>query len=86
MFFFIIFHQVVDLEVPTFFDISNSNTRGHNFKIKRFSININGNEFSNRSLNVWNALPDAVVNCNSLSQFKFKLKSCNIDKYYVHIH
>ena len=33
--FFKIFHQLVDLEVHTFFDISNSNTRGHNFEIKR---------------------------------------------------
>ena len=70
--FFFIFHQLIDLEVHTFFDISNSNTRGHNFKIIRFSINNNGNEFSNRSVNVWNSLPDAVVNCNSLSQFKNK--------------
>ena len=43
-------------------------------------------EFSNRSVNVWNSLPDAVVNCNSLSLFKYKLKSCNIDKYGVRIH
>ena len=55
-------HQLIDLEVDIFFDISNSNTRGHNFKIKRFSVNNNGNEFSNRSVNVWNSLPDAGVN------------------------
>ena len=83
---FLIFPQLIDLEVHTFFDISNSNTRGHNFQIKRLSVNNNGNEFSNRSVNVWNSLPDAVVNCNSLSQFKYKLKSCNIDKYCVRIH
>ena len=27
------FHQLIDLEVHTFFDISNSNTRGHNLKL-----------------------------------------------------
>ena len=82
---FEIFHQLIDLEVHTFFDISISNTRGHNLKIKRFSVNDKGNEFSNRSANVWNSLPDAIVNCNSLSQFKYKLKSCNIYKYCVRI-
>ena len=50
--FFKIFHQLIDLIVHTLFDISNSNTRGHNFKIKRFSVHNNGNEFSNRSVNV----------------------------------
>ena len=152
--FFKIVHQLIDLEVHTFFDISNSNTRGHNFKIKRFRVNSNENEFSNRSVNVWNSLPDAVVysndnefsnrsvnvwnslpdavvnsndnefsnrsvnvwnslpdavvnsndndfsnrsvnvwnslpdavvNCNSLSLFKYKLKSCSIDKYRARI-
>ena len=84
--FLLIFHQLIELEVNTFLDISNSNTRGHNFKIKRFSINNNGNAFSNGSVNVWNSLPDAVVNCNSLSIFKYKLKSCKIYTYCVHIH
>ena len=45
--YFLIFHQLIDLEVHTFFDSSKSNTRGHNFKIKRFSVNNNGNEFGN---------------------------------------
>ena len=84
--FFKIVHQLIDLEVHTFFDISNSNTRGHNFKIKRISVNNNGNEFSNRSVNVWYSLPDAEVKCNSLSQFQYTLKSCNIDKYCVRTH
>ena len=61
--FLTLFHQLIDLEFYTFFDISNSNTRGHNFKNKHFSVNNNGNEFSNRSVNVWNSLSDAVVNC-----------------------
>ena len=46
------FHQLTDLEIHTFFDILNSNTRGPNFKIKRFSVNNNGNEFGNISVNV----------------------------------
>ena len=62
---FKIFHLLTYLEVHIFFDIFNSNTRGHNFKIKLFSVNNNSNEFSNRSINVWNSLPDAVVYCNT---------------------
>ena len=81
-----IVHQLIDLEVQIFFDISNSNMRGHNFKIKRFGVNNNGNEFSDRSVNVWNSLPDTVLNCNSLSLFRYKLNSCSVDKYCAHIH
>ena len=33
---FLIFHQLIDVEVHIFFDISNTNMRDHNFKIKRF--------------------------------------------------
>ena len=60
--FFLIFHQLIDREIHTFFDISNCNTRGHNLQIKRFIVNNNGNEFSNRSVNVYNLLFDAAVN------------------------
>ena len=78
--------MLIDREVRRFFDISNSNTQDQNFKIKRFSVNNTGNEFSNRSVNVWNSLPDAVVNCNSLSLIEYKLESCNIDNYCTRIH
>ena len=76
--FFKKFHELIDLDVHEFFVISNYNTRGHNFKIKRFSVNNNDNEFSNRSVNIWNSLPDAVVNCKTLSLFKYKLKAVTL--------
>ena len=72
--FFKMFHELIDLDVHEFFVISNSNTRGHNFKIKRFSVSDDDKEFSNRSVNVWNSLPDALVNCLTLYLFKCKLK------------
>ena len=78
------FHQLIDLEVRRFVDISNFDTRGRNFKIKRLSVNNNCNEFSNRSAHVWNSLLDAVVNCKSLSLFKYKLKSSNINIVHVY--
>ena len=45
-------------------DISNSNARGHNFKIKCFSVNNNINEFSNRSVDVWNTYTVLYMPCN----------------------
>ena len=75
------FHELIDIDVHEFFVIPNSNTRRHNLKIKRFSVNNNDKEFSNRSVNDYNSVPDAVVNCKTLSLFKYKLKRYNSDKY-----
>ena len=76
--FFKMFHELIHLDVHVFFVISNFIIRGHNFEFKRLSVNNNDKEFSNRSVNVWNSLPDAVVNCKILSLFKYELKALTL--------
>ena len=50
----------------------NSNTRGHNFKLKKGSFNTTKYKyfFTNRVINLWNKLSDEVVNAPSLNVFK----------------
>ena len=50
-------------------------TRGHPYKLfkRRSKLNIRANNFSNRVVNSWNALPENVVNAPSLNAFKSRL-------------
>jgi len=54
---------------------SNSNTRGHNFKLKKPSIksSVRHHFFSFRVIERWNKLPFDVVNALSVENFKIKL-------------
>ena len=53
------------------------NTRGHCLKLvkERFNKDVMKYSFSNRVINVWNRLPENVVNCTSINSFK-----TNVDK------
>ena len=68
-----------DLNPQIFFQIGQSNTRGHQYKIfkGRFISEVGRNVFSNRVVNNWNGLPDSVVESDSVNQFKNR-----IDKYF----
>ena len=52
--------------------VNNSRTRGHRFKIvkNRSRLNIRKYFFSQRVVNEWNALPDIVVESESVNSFK----------------
>ena len=54
---------------------SNNSRRGHNLKLLKPSarLDIRLHSFSHRVVNYWNKLPVAVVNCQSLDAFKYKL-------------
>ena len=58
---------------------SNSRTRGHPLKIYKSSLKKNlgyrKHFFSQRVVNSWNALPEAVVNAKTVSAFKRELDS-----------
>ena len=71
-----------DLNPEIFFVKSNSNTRGHNYKLfkGRFISEAGRNVFSNRVVEVWNGLPDWVVESSSVNHFKN-----NIDKYFLEV-
>ena len=55
---------------------NNSNTRGRNFKIikKLFKSNVCMNIVCNRSVSVWNDLPNEWVSRDSVISFKRRLK------------
>ena len=66
-------------EYKCFFTISqNSRTRGHRFKLvkNRSRLDIRKHFFSQRVVNEWNALPEIVVESESVNSFKN-----NYDKY-----
>ena len=68
-----------NVNVDNYFSLDRSNRRRHHdFKIigKRFSSHESKYFFFNRVVNVWNSLPSAVVESNSLAIFKNRL-----DKY-----
>ena len=50
-------------------------TRGHSYKLKKsqFKLNLRGHFFSQRVINLWNALKDDTVTASSLNIFKNKL-------------
>ena len=50
-------------------------TRGINFKLTKFSPNLNNNKyfFTNRVVNLWNQLPTDTVNSSSVNIFKNKI-------------
>ena len=64
-----------------FFEISNNthNLRGHQYKlsVKRKRLTIRSTFFSQRVIDSWNRLPEAVVNATSINAFKNRLDRCN---------
>ena len=64
----------VDLE-RMFPMVGESRTRGHNLRIrgKPFRAEVRRNFFTQRVVNVWNSLPQNVVEAKTLSDFKNKL-------------
>ena len=53
----------------------NSNTRGNNYKLLNQSFHYNARKscFSARIVNIWNSLPNDVVDVNNVNQFKARL-------------
>lgn len=75
-------HNQESLECSEFFDLEINNpntrtTRGHSFKIKkqRSYDKSSTNFWSNRIVNIWNALPDSTVNATTPKAFKTQLSS-----------
>ena len=60
-------------------------SRGHSFKLLKQQTNndIRKYFFCNRICNPWNALPESVVNTNSVLSFKKGLRKCNLEHFLV---
>ena len=90
-----IYDPITTNELFTLNTNNNTNTRGHNFKLTKFSPTLNNNKyfFTNRVVNLWNQLPSDVVNSSSVNVFKNKIDrllqnymfSVNIDIYSMKI-
>ena len=73
---FKIIKSLDDCNKEKFFTLSTmSNTRGHSYKLEkpRCETNFALNQFSNRVVNVWNALPQVVVSAKTVEDFKILL-------------
>jgi len=59
----------------------NSNTRGNNYKLLNQSFHYDARKycFSARIVNIWNSLPNDVVDVNNVNQFKARF-----DKFWMH--
>ena len=71
---------------PNFFKFNtNSNLRGHQFKLSvpLTKTNIQKFHFSNRIVSVWNSLPAHLVASTSTFSFKRQIKQINLDKYLI---
>ena len=70
----------VDVNCDDYFEFHcQSATRGHSYKLRKrhCSVNSISNFFTERIVNLWNALPADIVNFNSLSSFKRSIKLVN---------
>ena len=64
------------LEYSLFFKLSgDSKGRGHTYKIVKnsFRLDVTKNIFSNRVVDVWNELPQYVVDAETVNSFKARL-------------
>ena len=70
-----ILNQVDRVDIDKFFTMSELSTRGNSLKIfkPRSRLKVRSSVFSNRVVDVWNSLPNAVVTAPSLNAFKSRL-------------
>src|SRR6266849_2390670 len=74
------------IDFNKFFKIQSSNrTRGHNCRIikQRSHLDIRKYFFSQRVVNTWNSLPQAVIDADSINSFKNRLDQFN--NYFIFI-
>ena len=78
---FKIIHGLVDTNATEFFEFSKTKTRGHAFKLRKpkCRTDVRQNFFSNRVVELWNALPDDVVCSTSLAIFKHNISKVNFN-------
>ena len=78
--YFKILHGCVDMDSDTLFQVRDMRTRSNGLTLHKakFSCNIERYVFKNRCLNIWNLLPQNVVNSNEISIFNNRLSSIDL--------
>ena len=72
------------LQFDDFFILNKNNTRKlHNFKlvVPKSTYDVRKYDFSNRVINVWNALPENIVTSQTSKQFMTGLKKIDLSGY-----
>jgi hypothetical protein len=70
------FKSLEDTSWVNFFELARiSQLRGHRFKLfkQRFNLDVRKNNFSRRIIEECNKLPEELIDCKTLSNFKKKL-------------
>ena len=83
---FKILHNYVDLPAEDFFTRSNvSFTRGHSYKLQvpNSRIDVRLHFFSVRIVNVWNKLPEELIETDSVTLFTKLLKNVDLSEYMI---
>ena len=79
-------HKIYNIEPESFFQFSNdSRTRGHQYKLKKqpARLEVRKHYFGMRVVDIWNSLPDLVVEAPSLNAFKNRLDKVLADYQYA---
>ena len=67
-----------DVSYNSYLTLSHSGLRGHSYKLYKsnFRLDIRKFSFSVHAINLWNALPYSVLQCNIVNTFKRYLDLC----------
>ena len=79
-----ILYGMVDINTSCFFKRSlYDSTRGNSLKLAKLQVvsERDKNFFTNRVINIWNALPDTIVTSSSVSSFKRNITLINLSRY-----
>ena len=79
-----ILYCLVDINSSCFFKRSlNDPTHGNSLKLakQRIISARDKNFFTNRVINIWNALPDSIVTSSSVSSFKRNIAQFDLSRY-----
>ena len=79
-----ILNGLVDVNTSSFFKRSLCpSTRGNSLKLAKLAVasERDKNFFTNRVINIWNALPDVVVTSCSVSSFKRNIDNVSLSDY-----
>ena len=69
--------NIYDTDHPKLQLSASNRTRGHSKKLEkqRYRLDVRSSFFSNRVVNLWNDLPESVVNAKTVNSFKNQLDS-----------
>ena len=76
--------NVVDNCMEEFFSFSNcTSTRGHSYKLykRQFSTSTRAHFFSERVINIWNALPADVIDFSSVKKFRYSVSKVDFSSF-----